>query len=46
MDDGAIKIFSLNTSREFGKNVAEHLGIALSYHEERDFEDGEHKTRS
>ena len=46
MNDRAIQIFSLNTSREFGKNVAEHLGANLSHHEERDFEDGEHKTRS
>ncbi|MDV3347106.1 ribose-phosphate pyrophosphokinase [Leptothoe sp. LEGE 181152] len=46
MDDRAIKIFSLNTSREFGKRVAAHLGLVLSHHEERDFEDGEHKTRS
>lgn len=46
MDDGDIRIFSLNTSREFGKSVAEHLGTNLSHHEERDFEDGEHKTRS
>ena len=46
MDNGVIKLFSLNTSQEFGKKVADHLGIPLSSHEERDFEDGEHKTRS
>ncbi len=45
MNDQAIKLFSLNTSRDFGERVAKHLGIALSPHEERDFEDGEHKTR-
>ena len=45
MNDKAIKLFSLNTSRDFGDKVALHLGIALSSHEERDFEDGEHKTR-
>ncbi|MEM9482621.1 MAG: ribose-phosphate pyrophosphokinase [Cyanobacteria bacterium P01_F01_bin.116] len=46
MDNGAIQLFSLNTSREFGQKVAERLGITLSHHEERDFEDGEHKARS
>ena len=45
MNDKAIKLFSLNTSRDFSERVAKHLGIALSHHEERDFEDGEHKTR-
>ncbi len=45
MKDKAIKLFSLNTSRDFGDKVALNLGIALSPHEERDFEDGEHKTR-
>ena len=45
MNDKAIKLFSLNTSRDFGEKVAKHLGIALSHHEERDFEDGEHKAR-
>jgi len=46
MSDAAIKLFSLNTSRDFGEAVAECLGIPLSHHEERDFEDGEHKARS
>ncbi|MBE9067233.1 ribose-phosphate pyrophosphokinase [Leptolyngbya cf. ectocarpi LEGE 11479] len=46
MIDESIKLFSLNTSREFGKKVSERLGISLSHHEERDFEDGEHKVRS
>ena len=38
-------VFALNASREFGEAVAHHLGIALGLHEEREFEDGEHKTR-
>ena len=38
-------LFALNASRPFGERVAEHLGIALSAHEERAFEDGEHKSR-
>ena len=38
-------VFALNASRGFGDAVAGALGIALSAHEEREFEDGEHKTR-
>lgn len=55
LDDGPMKdtawnrdlcLFSLNWSRTFGQKVAAHLGIELSAHEEREFEDGEHKVRS
>lgn len=46
MSDAAITLFSLNISRDLGERVAEHLGVALSPHEEREFEDGEHKVRS
>lgn len=38
-------VFALSSSREFGIRVSSELGIELSEHEERDFEDGEHKTR-
>jgi ribose-phosphate pyrophosphokinase len=38
-------LFALNRSCDFGQKVSEKLGIPLSEHEERDFEDGEHKTR-
>jgi len=38
-------IFALNSSRDIGTRIAGHLGIALASHEERAFEDGEHKTR-
>jgi ribose-phosphate pyrophosphokinase len=38
-------LFALNASRRYGERVAERLGVALSAHEERDFEDGEHKAR-
>jgi ribose-phosphate pyrophosphokinase len=38
-------VFALKSSREFGERVCEHLGVALSPHEEREFEDGEHKAR-
>jgi ribose-phosphate pyrophosphokinase len=40
-----IMLFALNTSRDFGTRIARSLGIALADHEERDFEDGEHKIR-
>jgi len=38
-------LFALNASGEFGAAVAGHLGVALCPHEEREFEDGEHKSR-
>ena len=41
-----MKLFALNSSRDFGKSVAGELGLSLSLHEEREFEDGEHKIRS
>ncbi len=40
-----IRIFALDISREFGEKTAGRLGLSLSDHEERDFEDGEHKLR-
>ena len=40
-----ISLFSLNASREFGARVSHRLEIPLSEHEEREFEDGEHKSR-
>jgi ribose-phosphate pyrophosphokinase len=40
-----IALFALDASRDFGARVSGHLGIALSAHEEREFEDGEHKSR-
>jgi ribose-phosphate pyrophosphokinase len=38
-------IFALEASREFGAAVAAALGLELALHEERAFEDGEHKGR-
>lgn len=38
-------LFALDTSRPYGERVAKALGIALCAHEEREFEDGEHKAR-
>ena len=40
-----IKIFALRPTAAFGLKIAEAMGQPLSLHEERDFEDGEHKTR-
>lgn len=40
-----IALFALDASRAFGERVSGHLGIPLSAHEEREFEDGEHKSR-
>lgn len=45
MSTGEIALFALNASRDFGERVSVHLGIPLSAHEEREFEDGEHKAR-
>ncbi len=38
-------LFALNSSRQLGEQVAGHLGWPLAPHEEREFEDGEHKAR-
>ena len=39
------RLFALEATAEFGKAIAGRLGQSLSPHEERDFEDGEHKIR-
>lgn len=38
-------VFALNATAELGERVAEALGSRLAPHEEREFEDGEHKSR-
>ena len=38
-------MFALNATQEFGRKVAAELGVDLAAHEEREFEDGEHKAR-
>ncbi len=38
-------VFALEATREFGARVAHAMGVPLAPHEERAFEDGEHKTR-
>jgi ribose-phosphate pyrophosphokinase len=40
-----LMLFALGASSGLGRNIAQALGLPLSKHEERDFEDGEHKTR-
>lgn len=45
MTDSKIAVFALSSSREFGERVCSQLGIPLAAHEEREFEDGEHKIR-
>jgi ribose-phosphate pyrophosphokinase len=41
----SLAVFALNSSRAFAEKVCVHLGVPLSGHEEREFEDGEHKAR-
>ncbi|MCC6715138.1 MAG: ribose-phosphate pyrophosphokinase-like domain-containing protein, partial [Gammaproteobacteria bacterium] len=38
-------VFALNSSRAFGSQVAGTIGLPLADHEEREFDDGEHKAR-
>jgi len=40
-----IRLFALDANRAYGEKIAGKLGIRLSAHEERNFEDGEHKAR-
>jgi ribose-phosphate pyrophosphokinase len=40
-----LQLFALKATVELGNNIAQTLGVALAAHEERDFEDGEHKAR-
>jgi ribose-phosphate pyrophosphokinase len=46
MDTEAPLVFALGSSRPLGAAVAAKLGCELARHEEREFEDGEHKVRS
>ena len=39
-------LFALHGSEEYAARVAERLGCTLAAHEEREFEDGEHKSRA
>lgn len=44
-EERAPQLFALGAARTFGEAVSRHLSVPLSAHEERDFEDGEHKVR-
>lgn len=45
MNRDALCLFALDASRRYGERVARALGVTLGRHEEREFEDGEHKAR-
>lgn len=45
MNAADIALFALSESRPLAGRIAGALGMPLSAHEERSFEDGEHKTR-
>ncbi|HET8543369.1 MAG TPA: ribose-phosphate diphosphokinase [Pseudolabrys sp.] len=38
-------VFALDATKDLGLKIAAALGVALARHEEREFEDGEHKAR-
>jgi ribose-phosphate pyrophosphokinase len=42
---GDLCLFALDASRDLAESIAGRLGLSLSDHEERNFEDGEHKSR-
>jgi ribose-phosphate pyrophosphokinase len=45
MNSAPFRLFALNASAALGTGIAAALGRPLSAHEEREFEDGEHKAR-
>jgi len=45
MTNRSLCLFALNATVELGSAVATELSLPLAAHEEREFEDGEHKTR-
>jgi ribose-phosphate pyrophosphokinase len=44
-NDHRVAVFSLTSGRPLLERICGHLGIVAGRHEERDFEDGEHKIR-
>lgn len=46
MNTDKLAVFALNSSRNFGEKVVAAMDVELSEHEEREFGDGEHKSRS
>jgi ribose-phosphate pyrophosphokinase len=45
MSRAPLSLFALKESRDLGARVADRLVVPLAAHEEREFEDGEHKAR-
>ena len=45
METAPLRVFALAASKDLGGTVAAALGQPLAAHEEREFEDGEHKAR-
>ena len=45
MANNELTLFAVGASRDYGARVAQHLDLVLGEHEERAFEDGEHKIR-
>jgi ribose-phosphate pyrophosphokinase len=45
MAQDELTLFAVGASRAYGARVAQHLDLVLAEHEERAFEDGEHKIR-
>jgi ribose-phosphate pyrophosphokinase len=43
--DCGLTLFAVEGTRDYGERVAQHLDMILGEHEERAFEDGEHKIR-
>jgi len=43
--DCGLSLFAVEGTREYGERIARHLDLTLGAHEERGFEDGEHKIR-
>ncbi len=46
LPSSSLKLFALKESTQLGVTIAQNLGERIASHEERDFEDGEHKSRS
>jgi ribose-phosphate pyrophosphokinase len=45
MSPDGLSLFAVEATKEYGARVAQHLDLVLADHEERGFEDGEHKIR-
>jgi ribose-phosphate pyrophosphokinase len=41
----SLALFALNATADLGRAIAQELWVSLAPHEEREFEDGEHKAR-